>query len=94
MEPTNYRRIVELVDAVLELEPPMRGELLDRECLDQPGLRSEVESLLAENEAQDDQFLATPAALELAHFVGGPARRKKPELHRLLRRWASNRMLK
>ena len=73
-----YRRVVELVDVALDLEPSERSGLLDRECAGQPELRLEVESLLAEAELDADGpssqgFLANPAALELADLVADSA---------------------
>ena len=70
MEVSNHRRVVELVDAALDLEPAERGAFLERECPD-PELREEVESLLDEADFDefatlDANFLARPAALEMA----------------------------
>ena len=61
----DHRRVVELVDAALDLDPAARTDFLDRECADEPELRSEVESLLEEDYVSDGSFLANPAVLEL-----------------------------
>ena len=71
MEASDYRRIVELVDAALDLEPAERSAFLDRECADKSELREEVESLLEEADFDefatvDADFLARPAMLDVA----------------------------
>ncbi|MEM7048445.1 MAG: tetratricopeptide repeat protein [Acidobacteriota bacterium] len=69
MAPSDYRRVVELVDAALELEPPDRSAFLDRECSDDSELRAEVESLLGEEDALKADFLGIPAVLQAVDVI-------------------------
>ena len=64
MTPERHRQIGELFDAALKLVPGRRHAFLDQACGEDPGLRREVESLLASHE-QAGEFIATPA-LEVA----------------------------
>ncbi|MEM8931344.1 MAG: protein kinase, partial [Acidobacteriota bacterium] len=66
MTPERHGRIGELLDAALDLEPAARRELIDRECADDPSLRAEIESLLDIEANLTEDFLATPAALQVA----------------------------
>lgn len=60
MTPERYQRIGRLFDEALELEPCRRGAFLDQACQDDPGLRAEVEKLLANHE-ESTEFLSRPA---------------------------------
>lgn len=46
----NHRRVIELLNAALDLEESMRRDFLARECAGNLELRAEVESLLAESD--------------------------------------------
>src|SRR2546422_4734201 len=59
----------ELFAAALELTNPTdRAALLDRECVGNPALRAEVESLLAAHE-QASKFLENPSAAAVAETL-------------------------
>ena len=60
MTPERWARIEELFDAALAAPPHARETLLERVCGDDTGLRAELQSLLAEHDAEPD-FLDTPA---------------------------------
>src|SRR5262245_21152323 len=59
MRDRRWQRIEELYHAALERRPSERAAFLQAECAGDDPLRREVESLLAEGDAE--QFLATPA---------------------------------
>ena len=50
MTPERHQQIGDLFDAALKLEPVRRGAFLDQACAGDPGLRQEIESLLASHE--------------------------------------------
>src|SRR5678815_1058894 len=52
MTPERWQQIEQLLQAALEREPAERAVFLERECAGDPGLRAEVESLLATQPAQ------------------------------------------
>ena len=60
MTPELWERITEIYGAALEFEGRERADFIRRECSDNDLVRSEVESLLAANEAAGD-FISTPA---------------------------------
>lgn len=60
MTPELYRKIGDIYQAALELEPVGRAAFLDQACGDDQLLRHEVEQLLLSNEQAGD-FLAKPA---------------------------------
>src|SRR5436309_2134234 len=62
MTPERWRQIEHLLQAALEREPAERAVLLERECAGDPGLREEVESLIAS--AQPAQSFLMGNALE------------------------------
>jgi tetratricopeptide (TPR) repeat protein/predicted Ser/Thr protein kinase len=70
MKNEEWQKVEELLDAALELAPAERGRFLEGACADAPGLRREVESLLA-CEAQADGFLGAPALALSADFFDG-----------------------
>jgi Tol biopolymer transport system component len=62
VEPERWRRVEELYNRVLELEPGRRGKWLDDSCGDDAALRGEVESLLAhDKKAEAGHFIESPA---------------------------------
>ena len=70
----DYRRVVELVDAALDMDASSREEFLNWQCVGQPELRAEVDSLLEESlleeaETQGAEFLGQPAMLEIVDFA-------------------------
>src|SRR6266496_1817347 len=66
-----YKSAEELFAATLELTNPAdRAALLDRECVSNPALRAEVESLFAAHE-QASQFLENPPAAAVAETLAG-----------------------
>ncbi len=60
MGPDRWERIERLLDAVLELPPAERRAMLERECPDDPALRTEVLEILAAGE-EPDPLLDRPA---------------------------------
>ena len=70
MRNEEWRKVEELLDAALELEPAERRRLLDEACAGAPELRQEVESLLA-CEGRADGFLDAPALALSADFFDG-----------------------
>ena len=61
MTPERWQRIEQVLEAALERGGAERTALLDRECAGDPGLREEVESLLASAAAQS--FVLSPPGL-------------------------------
>ena len=47
LTPERWEQVQRLFDEVVDLEPAARAVRLDKACHDDPGLREEVESLLA-----------------------------------------------
>jgi serine/threonine protein kinase len=64
MKPERWKKIEELYNQVVKLEPDQRGAFLEKECTSDESLREEVESLLR-CESNVDQFIESPA-LEVA----------------------------
>ena len=65
MTPERWRRIDELFDAALRLDPTEREAWLRGACGDDDGLRAEVRRLLAQDERADrDGFLTPPKATD------------------------------
>jgi serine/threonine protein kinase len=60
MDAEQYKKVDELLDAVLELEPQNRQAFLDKACGSNLQLRREIESLLATTNKLGD-FIETPA---------------------------------
>ncbi|MDA8019128.1 MAG: serine/threonine-protein kinase [Thermoanaerobaculia bacterium] len=67
-ESSAYRRVVELVDAALDLDTAERSTFLDQECADDRALRAEVDSLLEQVHLEDD-FLEVPAVLQAVELM-------------------------
>jgi serine/threonine protein kinase/uncharacterized protein (DUF2267 family) len=63
-----WRRTDQVLDGALELDPADRSRYVREACADDPGLRREVEELLAMTAASTG-FLAEPAALRAAPLV-------------------------
>jgi WD40 repeat protein/tRNA A-37 threonylcarbamoyl transferase component Bud32 len=62
MNPERAQRVYTIFEAALRCDPAGRATLLDTLCGDDPGLRAEVERLLADDErASRDCFLTDPA---------------------------------
>ena len=62
MEPERWRRVEELYNRALELDPGRRGKWLEDSCGDDAALRGEVESLLAHDQkAEAGHFIESPA---------------------------------
>src|SRR5688572_3200204 len=57
MNPSDYKKVKDVFNAVLEIEPEGRAAFLDDRCDGENGLRDEVERLLA---SCDSEFLETP----------------------------------
>jgi serine/threonine protein kinase/formylglycine-generating enzyme required for sulfatase activity len=69
MDTDRWLRIKELFRAALPLDPDQRDALLDEACRDDPGLRREIEALLA---SHADSFLELPTEAELTADEDGP----------------------
>ena len=65
MDPERWQRIARILGAVWDLPPEERSAFITRETDDDPGLRAELESLLAA-EAGAGSFLEHPAEQQLA----------------------------
>jgi serine/threonine protein kinase/Tol biopolymer transport system component len=63
MTPERYKQIGEAYHAALDLAPAERASFLDRICAGDPGLRREVESLIASHERAGDFFVAPALAV-------------------------------
>jgi hypothetical protein len=63
MTRAEWRRVEELIESVLALEPARRAAFLEQACVGDDGLRQEVESLLA-YEGRVEQFMPA-AALDI-----------------------------
>ena len=56
MTPEEYARVRDLYLTARELDTAKRNEYLDKACADNPGVRAEVETLLAQTSEAEDQF--------------------------------------
>ena len=56
-----WERVKELFEAAVELDPPERASLLDKECAGDAALRHEIDSLLASDNVADS-FIERPAS--------------------------------
>lgn len=68
MTPERWHRIEQVLEAALDRGPAERASLLDRECVDDPDLREEVESLLA-SAAPAESFLRSNALTAAATLL-------------------------
>ncbi|MEW5743586.1 MAG: serine/threonine-protein kinase [Myxococcota bacterium] len=69
METSRWRRVSDVLDQALELEPAQVPAFLAAACAGDPTLKSEVEALLRAD-AEAGGFLATPAPLAAGGVVG------------------------
>jgi serine/threonine protein kinase/tetratricopeptide (TPR) repeat protein len=67
MNPDRWDKIDQLLDELLELEPPKRNEFLDKACRGDDALRHEVESLLVAHE-QSEGFIESLPTEPLANL--------------------------
>src|SRR5690349_496086 len=66
MNPDRWRQIADVYEAVLERDPSARDAFLAEACREDPDLRSEVESLLAQEHTPlvvDHEMVAVAAAV-------------------------------
>lgn len=68
MTSEEWRKVKEVLQTALELDPPARETFLDSACAGQESLRSEVESLLR-SEDEEEVFLEAPAVDAAGLFV-------------------------
>jgi serine/threonine protein kinase len=74
MDPDFYRKVEDLFAQAADVDPADRAAFLDRACADDPTVRAEVESLLANlGRAGRDHFLEQPAAAAFALPPAEPA---------------------
>src|SRR5665811_1122581 len=74
MAQAEWRRVEELLEQSMAIEPARRPAFLEQACAGDEGLRREVESLLA-YEGRVEQFMPTPALDMLSGGIAGePAR--------------------
>ncbi|MEO8573049.1 MAG: protein kinase [Pyrinomonadaceae bacterium] len=71
MNAERWKKVKELFDAVVELEPGARDEILDRECDSDGNLRVEVDKLLSSAENAEG-FLEQPASNQMASAILEP----------------------
>ncbi len=69
LTPDRWRRVAAILDEVLELPPAEQAGYLELACGGDPGLRSDVEALLAAD-ASSGEFLEVPAAEYLTSVFG------------------------
>jgi eukaryotic-like serine/threonine-protein kinase len=73
MEPELWRRVEELCQRAMELDPLHRADFLERSCGDDEELRCKVESLLAQ-EAGAQHFMESPAFEVMGKMIAGDPR--------------------
>ena len=72
MEKLQWEQVEDLLQRTLDLEPRERAAFLDRNCADDPDLRSKIEALLA-HETDAKSFLESPAVAHIAEqFIDYP----------------------
>jgi len=76
MEPELWRRVEELCQRALKLDPGRRAEFLERACGDDKELRSKVESLLAQ-ETRAQHFIESPALEVMGKLIARDPRAKE-----------------
>src|SRR5579872_5896428 len=79
MQPELWRRVEELCERALKLDPSRRAEFLERSCGDDNELRSKVESLLAQ-ETKAEHFMQSPALEVMGKLVTREAGTNEGEL--------------
>jgi serine/threonine protein kinase/Tfp pilus assembly protein PilF len=67
MTPEQWQRVKPILESALELDPTSRSAFIDRACAGDDGLRLEVQSLLADQQA--DHFLEEPALEMVRHHA-------------------------
>jgi eukaryotic-like serine/threonine-protein kinase len=72
MDPERWRRIEDIYERALSYPPQKRSALLDSSCADDDGLRHEVESLLASNDAAGDFLSAGEFTAQIAELTAEP----------------------
>ena len=72
MEPELWRRVEELCQRALKLDPSRRPDFLERSCGDDKELRSKVEALLAQ-ETKAEHFIESPALEVIGKLVAREA---------------------
>ncbi|USN98775.1 MAG: tetratricopeptide repeat protein [Phycisphaeraceae bacterium] len=80
-DPQRHERLAEIYGVVFRLGPDERRRVLDAECADDPGLRAEVERLLAASNRDDilaDE--AVEAGSQFTPLVSGDALASGPEI--------------
>src|SRR5688572_1866246 len=77
MNAERWKRVKELFDAVVELDPIERDRFLDRACESDGALRTDVEKLLSSSE-DADRFLEEPAASHVASAIVEPKGMLRP----------------
>jgi len=82
LDPARWRRVQEIFDAVADVHPAERAARLDAACESDPGLRGEVESLLAHDDSSHDTFeeIVAEAAQAVVTVNGGDERRPVPSI--------------
>ena len=73
MEPELWRRVEELCQRALELDPSRRAEFLERSCGEDEELRRKVESLLA-HETKAEHFMKSPALDVMGKLIAGDSK--------------------
>ena len=76
MEGTRWRRLRDVYERALDLSPQQRAAFLDDSCAGDLDLRSDIEAMLAHEEA-GESFLEPPAKKILSQ-PGEPNRRGRP----------------
>jgi serine/threonine protein kinase/tetratricopeptide (TPR) repeat protein/class 3 adenylate cyclase len=71
MTPDRWKRIDQLLDALLELDPARRSDFLDKSCADDEILRRELESLLSAH-GRSEGFIDTLRSDAAAELFGLP----------------------
>src|SRR5262245_60481679 len=69
INPERWKKIDELLDVVLELEPDKRSAFLQQACAGDEALKSEVEKLIAFDEPQEENFMDSPALQAASEFL-------------------------
>lgn len=71
MSRSRFRKLEHLFDQVVDLDPSERGRVVGRACADDPGLREELEALLAHNTSPlaDNPALCRGMAALFAHLL-------------------------
>jgi len=77
MKPERWSRIEELYHSAAALRPGERTAFLDRACQSDPGLRQEVESLLA-HEQRAEKFIESPALNIAANLLARSEQQTMP----------------